>query len=158
MADRKPTVQRGATPASRSAVPATRQSSVPAKYELRQVEFVESENAVAPEFDVDMKREGFTEAPSSLTPTANWTVPGEMLEGVYLGMQENIGPNNSRLYNFRMEDGATVSVWGATVLDNRMDLLRPPVGSIVRIIYVGEAPKKPGQNAARLFKLGFKSA
>jgi hypothetical protein len=126
---------------------------------LTPVEFVESEVA-APETEVavDLTNEGYNEAPSSLTPTANWTTPGQYIEGVFLGQQENIGPNQSRLYNFRMPDNQIVSVWGGTVLDNRMDMMRPPAGSIVKIVYIGDAPKKPGQNPARLFKMGWKSA
>lgn len=152
----KQTTQRRATPASRSAVPARATSTVPAKRELVPVLFVESAQAAAPEFDVDMTQEGYTEAPSSLTPTANWTTPGEYIEGEFLGQQEEVGPNASRLYNFKMEDGQIVSVWGGTVLDNRMDMMRPPVGSIVKMIYVGDGQKKPGQNPPRIFKMGWK--
>lgn len=159
MADRKSTTQRGSTPASRAArpaVPATRGSSVPAKRELVPVEFVESAVATELAVDVDLAGEGYQEAPSSLTPTANWTTPGEYVEGEYRGMQEAVGPNQSRLYNFRMEDGTFVSVWGGTVLDNRMDQMQPPVGSIVKIVYVGDGAKKPGQNAPRIFAMGWK--
>lgn len=156
MADRKPTTQRSSTPASRAAVPARRGTTVPATRELVPVEFVESAQLMAPEFDVDMTKDGYTEGPDSLTPTANWTTPGEYVEGELLGIQDSVGPNESRLYNFRMEDGAIVSVWGGTVLDNRMDLMRPPIGSLVKIVYVGDGNKKPGQNPPRIFKLGWK--
>jgi hypothetical protein len=153
----KQTTQRGSTPASRAATPARRGATVPATRELTPVEFVESTQQMAPEFDVDMSKDGFTEGPSSLTPTANWTTPGEYVEGEFLGVQEDVGPNESRLYNFRMEDGAIVSVWGGTVLDNRMDMMRPPIGSIVKVVYVGDGNKKPGQNPPRIFKLGWKN-
>lgn len=153
----KQTTQRGSTPASRAArVPAKTTTQAVATRELTPVEFVESAQLMAPEFDVDMTKDGFTEGPSSLTPTANWTTPGEYVEGEYLGVQEGVGPNESRLYNFKMEDGAIVSVWGGTVLDNRMDMMRPPVGSIVKVVYVGDGNKKPGQNPPRIFKMGWK--
>ena len=153
----KQTTQKGSTPASRAATPARRTTAAVATRELTPVEFVESAQLMAPEFDVDMSKDGYTEGPSSLTPTANWTTPGEYVEGEYLGVQEAVGPNESRLYNFKMEDGQIVSVWGGTVLDNRMDMMRPPVGNIVKIVYVGDGNKKPGQNAPRIFKIGHKS-
>jgi len=152
----KPTTQKGSTPASRAATPARRTTATVATRELTPVEFVESAQLMAPEFDVDLSKDGYTEGPSSLTPTANWTTPGEYVEGEYLGVQEGVGPNESRLYNFKMEDGTIVSVWGGTVLDNRMDMMRPPVGSIVKIVYVGDGTKKPGQNPPRIFKMGHK--
>jgi hypothetical protein len=153
----KPTTQKGSTPASRAATPARRTTAAVATRELTPVEFVESAQLMAPEFDVDLSKDGYTEGPSSLTPTANWTTPGEYVEGEYLGVQEGVGPNESRLYNFKMEDGTIVSVWGGTVLDNRMDMMRPPVGSIVKIVYVGDGTKKPGQNPPRIFKMGHKA-
>lgn len=156
MATKKTTVQRGSTPASRAAVPATRSAGAVTKYELTPVEFVESSQLMAPEYDVDLSKEGFTEGPSSLTPTANWVHPMQFVEGEFLGQQDGVGPNESRLYNFRMEDGQIVSVWGGSVLDQRMDMMSPPRGSIVKIVYVGDGNKKPGQNAPRLFKLGHK--
>ena len=157
----KQTTQKGSTPASRAArsttTPARTGTQAVATRELTPVEFVESAQLMAPEFDVDLSKDGYTEGPSSLTPTANWTTPGEYVEGEYLGVQEGVGPNESRLYNFKMEDGQIVSVWGGTVLDNRMDMMRPPVGNIVKIVYVGDGNKKPGQNAPRIFKIGHKS-
>lgn len=150
----KQTTQKGSTPASRAATPARRTTQAVATRELTPVEFVESAQLMAPEFDVDLSKDGYTEGPSSLTPTANWTTPGEYVEGEYLGVQEGVGPNESRLYNFKMEDGTIVSVWGGTVLDNRMDMMRPPIGSIVKIVYVGDGNKKPGQNPPRIFKMG----
>jgi hypothetical protein len=147
------TTQRGSTPASRAARPTT---TAVAKRELTPVTFVESDVAIDLAVDVDLKSEGFNEAPSSLTPTANWTTPGEYVEGIYLGMQEGIGPNKSKLYNFRMPDAQIVSVWGGTVLDSRMAMMQPPVGSTVKIVYVGDGNKKPGQNPPRIFAIGWK--
>lgn len=157
MAKKKTQIQRSSTPASRAAVPARAAGAGLTKYELAPVEFVESAQLMAPEYDVDLSKDGFTEGPSSLTPTANWTRPLEYVEGEFLGQQDGVGPNESRLYNFRMEDGQIVSVWGGTVLDQRMDMMSPPKGSIVKIVYVGDGNKKPGQNPPRLFKVGHKA-
>lgn len=125
---------------------------------LAPVVFVESAVQQGPDFDVDLTKEGFTEAPSTLAPTAQWSKVGEYVDGQYLGQQDEVGPNNSRLYNFKMEDGALVAVWGGTVLDNRMDMCAAQglkAGDRVRIVYVGDTVAKKGQNPARIFKVGF---
>lgn len=132
-----------------------------AKRELVPVQFVESQNQVNPEVEIDLTKDGFIEAPSTLAPTARWTTPGEFVEGTYLGLADEVGPNNSRLYNLKMEDGALVAVWGGTVLDSRMDMciaqgMKP--GDFVKAVYIGDAPAKKGQNPARIYQVGFKPA
>jgi len=153
-------VQRGATPASRAAKPVTpakgKPSTAVAKRELVPVTFLAVESQDFEDYALPEGMDGAVIAPSSLTPTAQWEQYGQFIMGEFLGQQEKVGPNASRLYNFRLADGETVSVWGTTVLDNRMDLLRPPIGSTVTIIYVNEAEAKKGQNAAKLFKVAYK--
>lgn len=127
--------------------------------DLVPVTFVESQNQATLAVDHDLTGDGFVEAPSNLAPTAQWSKPGEFVEGIFLGLADEVGPNESRLYNFKMEDGALVAVWGGTVLDSRMDMCRAQgldVGDTVRIVYVGDAQAKKGQNPARIFKVGFK--
>lgn len=155
MADpKRGTLTRTTTPAGRGA-----RSTAVAKIEATFVEF-QAPNTSAPEYDPALG-DGYTEAPSALTPTALWTRPGEFFEGKYLGLQEQVGPNGSRLYNFETEDAQVVSVWGTVVLDNRLDMciaqgLKP--GDLVKIVYVGDTEAKKGQNPARIFKVGFKRA
>jgi hypothetical protein len=125
------------------------------------VQFVESDVKLPPDMDVSLADEGFTEAPTSLAPTAEWTTPMETLVGQYLGMQPEVGPNNSRLYSVKIEDGTIVGLWGAEVLDSRIDLLfaqgmRP--GDTLKVVYVGDGQAKPGRNAPRIFKCGYKAA
>lgn len=150
-------IQRRSTPASRAAAPAGgKKGTEVAKRELVPVTFLAVEAQNVEDYALPAGMEGATEAPSSLTPTAQWEQYGQYVIGEYLGMQEQVGPNASRLYNLRLEDGQTVSVWGTTVLDNRMDLLRPPLASTLTIIYVGETEAKKGQNPAKLFKIAYK--
>jgi len=47
------------------------------------------------------------------------------LQGVFLSLEENIGPNNSKMYKIQKEDGTTISVWGTTVIDARFKKLKP---------------------------------
>jgi hypothetical protein len=144
------------TPASRNAKPVGgKKGAEIAKREIVPVTFLAVEAQAVEDYALPEGMEGATEAPSSLTPTAQWQTYGEYVMGEYLGMQEKIGPNSSRLYNLRLDDGTTVSVWGTTVLDNRMDLLRAPIGSTLTIIYAGETEAKKGQNPAKLFKVAY---
>lgn len=151
-------------PAAPSRRPAPSRAATPGaiqKYELTPVEFVQTNLNTALAVDHDMTKEGFTEAPNDLAPTAVWDRLGQFCEGVFLGTKDETGPNKQRLYQIQMPDGEIVGVWGARVLDNRMDLLFAQgmnVGDTVRIIYAGDAAAKQGQNPARIYKVGFKKA
>jgi len=57
------------------------------------------------------------------------------VEGQLLSFKENVGPNNSRVYSIKLEDGTVVDIWGATALDRDMDLVVN--GSDVKIKYLG---------------------
>lgn len=57
------------------------------------------------------------------------------LEGVYIKRQENIGPNESKMYTIKTKDGE-VSVWGSTVLDTKFSEIA--MGSQVRIDPLGK--------------------
>jgi hypothetical protein len=65
----------------------------------------------------------------------------ESFEGTYLSSKENVGPNDSMMYEFRALDGSSVSVWGSTVLDNKMKHIAPDTR--VRIVSLGmkKSPK-----------------
>lgn len=70
---------------------------------------------------------------------------GDMLEGIFVGVERNIGANNSNLYSLRNENGETVSVWGSTILDSRLKNLQ--LGEEVKIVYLGsEQSQKSGRN------------
>lgn len=65
----------------------------------------------------------------------------KVLEGVLVGKQENVGPNNSKLFTVEKKGGHKVSVWGSAVLDKLFTL---PIGSLVRIEYLGKEKGKKG--------------
>ncbi len=75
---------------------------------------------------------------------------GDFIEGVLVRIQENVGPNNSMLYSLETLEGVK-SVWGATLLDSRMALVKS--GSKVKITYKGKAEAKGGKNPAKIFKV-----
>ena len=86
-----------------------------------------------------------------INPT-DWTYEkdGDFIEGTLIRVQENIGPNQSMLYSIETFEEVK-SVWGATILDQRMALVK--VGDKIKITYKGLAEPKAGQQAAKIFKV-----
>lgn len=69
-----------------------------------------------------------------MNPTWDFEKDKELI-GVYISKEENVGPNESNLYNIQIEDSSTVGVWGNTLLDNRFKNI--VIGSEIRIVYLG---------------------
>lgn len=84
---------------------------------------------------------------------SEWTYEkdGDLIEGVLVRVQEDIGPNKSKLYSIETSPNDVKSVWGSTILDSRMALVN--VGSKVRITYKGKGEAAAGKNAPKIFKV-----
>lgn len=65
------------------------------------------------------------------------------IQGVYVGMKTDVGPNKSNMYTLRTKDGE-VDVWGSTVLDSKFENINK--GMEVRIECLGEAESKAGKS------------
>lgn len=83
---------------------------------------------------------------------STWTYEkdGDSIEGILVGKKENVGPNNAILYNLENAEGVK-SVWGATILDQRMAFVK--IGSKLRITYKGLGEAQGGKNAPKIFKV-----
>lgn len=57
-------------------------------------------------------------------------------EGVFVRREDNVGPNNSKMYHFDSK-GEEVALWGNTLLDTRLVDLKE--GQQVQIKYLGKA-------------------
>ena len=57
----------------------------------------------------------------------------DTIEGIYRSHKENVGPNNSRMYDIELENGEVVPVWGSTVLDSQMNGVK--YGDRIKITY-----------------------
>ena len=68
---------------------------------------------------------------------------GDSIEGVLMSVKEDVGVNHSNVYVLRTPEGELVGVWGSTVLDARMSVVRP--GQTVAIEYLGKKAKKDGK-------------
>ena len=86
-----------------------------------------------------------------ISPT-DWTYEkeGDFIEGILIRVQEKIGPNQSMLYSIENPEGVK-NIWGATLLDQRMALVK--VGDKVKITYKGLAKATAGKQPAKIFKV-----
>lgn len=76
------------------------------------------------------------------------------VQGIYVREQNDVGPNKSKLYTLRTEDG-DVGVWGSTVLDSKFEQIPP--NSEVRVESLGTAEGKNGKEYND-FKVQYKPA
>lgn len=66
---------------------------------------------------------------------------GDFIQGIYVQKNTEVGVNNANLYVLEVE-GKLKSIWGSTVLDNKMVDPKIEIGDTIRITYEGEN-KKP---------------
>ena len=76
---------------------------------------------------------------------------GDMIEGVLLNKQEDVGVNKSMMYHLEVEPGKQIGVWGSAILDDRMISMKP--GDRIQITYKGLSEKKAGKKQAKIFKV-----
>lgn len=127
-------------------------SLMPVKIEQPEAEAIDV-SGLPDEWQAAEKLGGF--APSPLFET-----PGEALFGTYVGMRDNVGPNNSRVYEIMAYQGPDkkaelTAVWGSTALDRMFDSAFPKIksGDRIGIIYLGSKATKRNQNPVKLFQL-----
>lgn len=112
----------------------------------------------------------FQEAKESMSDIVRW-VPnpknaedksiylGNVLTGYYVGKKEDVGQNNSTIYEFELSDlgpnlGRKVSIWGSALLDGRFEEI--PLNCMVRVTCLGsQQPKTPKGRAYMNFKVEF---
>ena len=93
----------------------------------------------------------------SFPPVVTWEKPGQYAAGVLVAMRGDVGVNKSNVYRLKDEEsGRTFDLWGSRVIDPLLDRAGVQVGDWICLIYLGDAPPKPGQNPARLFRLNLK--
>ena len=113
---------------------------------------------------------GFQEAKEQISDIIRWNPNpknsedksiyiGNVLTGYYLSKKENIGQNNSNIYEFEVIDpaeraGSQVSIWGSQLLDGRFKDI--PLGCMVRVTFLGNRqPSTPKGRAYQDFKVEF---
>ena len=68
--------------------------------------------------------------------------------GIFIKAEENVGTNNSRLYNMDIDE-KPIAVWGSAVLDPKMNAVKS--GDLIKIIYLGKGEAKGGHSAPKLY-------
>lgn len=91
-------------------------------------------------------------------PDADSWNPGTWLIAKYIGARADIGPNQSWMYDFSVtSDGgktfAVASLWGSTILDNKMRMLDPKPDDWVFIQYLGTVETSRKASPAKDFRL-----
>jgi len=76
---------------------------------------------------------------------------GDAIEGILVKVESDVGINNSALYSLETAPGVFISVWGSTILNQRMSLVK--IGQKIKITYKGLSEGKPGKNPAKIFKV-----
>ena len=70
---------------------------------------------------------------------------GPVVQGLYVQCNTEIGENDSTMYEIKTLEHGLLSVWGTTVLDDKMKNVA--IGMEVRIEFLGEQkPKKGGKS------------
>ena len=77
----------------------------------------------------------FKEVGAELPEVWHHEEEGMSIEGIYIKKKENVGENKSNLYILEV-GGKLKSIWGSTVLDDKMDYVSK--GDKVRITYRGK--------------------
>ncbi len=76
---------------------------------------------------------------------------GDSVQGVLIQKQKDVGTNNAMLYGIEKSDGKVVNVWGSTILDSRLSLIKE--GTLIRITYKGLGEASAGKHAPKIFKV-----
>lgn len=72
---------------------------------------------------------------------------GKPMIGQLISVKHDVGANASTVYNVRDDSGEVIGVWGATVLDGKMEEV--PINSRVKIEFLG---MKTNAKSGRTFK------
>jgi len=146
------------------AAPAKAPATVPAKREAgvlaRHAEVIYPESGGG-QSNADVPLPAFLEGkkmkvlPSGLTPVLLFAERGDYAIGAVVNTREDVGPNGSTMYDFRLPTGQIVSHWGSTIFDTVWANENPPKGAIVFIQYMGTKPTKvQGRNPAKDWLVG----
>lgn len=85
-----------------------------------------------------------------LSPTWDFKKDKELI-AFFVSTEANVGPNNSLLHTFRMQDNSLISAWGNSVLDKRLKSLLP--GDKVKIVYLGSTKNDKTGRSYHNFKV-----
>lgn len=65
------------------------------------------------------------------------------ISGRYLGVQHEVGENQSELYSIEVSEGKILNFWGSKVLDGKM--VGVQIGQQVKIVFLGKVKPEGGR-------------
>lgn len=89
----------------------------------------------------------------SETASEMWDKVGT-LEGTFVGVKENVGANDSKVYTVTVKDG-DVSFWGSTVLDTKLEGMVK--GTPIRVTALGKVKSEKTGREYNDFKVEFQT-
>lgn len=96
----------------------------------------------------------WTEQPKDQTQAEKTVFRGESVQGFYVAKRDNVGQNDSTVYEILTAQGEKLSFWGSGLLDGKFDQI--PLNCEVRVTCLGTAqPKTPGGRPYLNFKVEF---
>jgi len=93
----------------------------------------------------------WNEVPKDDTQKEKTVYVGPVVQGVLEDVREHIGENDAKMYVIRTEEHGLLSVWGTTVLNDKLESLT--VGTEVKIELTGTQKPKAGGKAYFVFKV-----
>jgi len=75
---------------------------------------------------------------------------GDELEGVLIKIQHDVGPQKSMLYTLEVKE-KPLSIWGCTILDQRMVGIK--IGDKIKVVFKGLGQAQTGKNAPKIFQV-----
>ena len=96
----------------------------------------------------------WTEQPKDAAQAEKTIFIGEVVQGYYVGRRENVGQNDSTVYEIQLASGEKISFWGSDLLDGKFKEI--PLNCEVRVSCLGkQQPKTPAGRAYLGFKVEF---
>lgn len=96
----------------------------------------------------------WTEQPKDQAQAEKTVFKGESVQGFYVAKRDNVGQNDSTVYEILTAQGEKLSFWGSGLLDGKFDQI--PLNCEVRVTCLGTAqPKTPGGRPYLNFKVEF---
>ncbi len=76
---------------------------------------------------------------------------GDFVCGIYEGIIEKVGENQSDVYKLRQENGELIFLWATAVLKTKMQLVY--IGDDIKIVYNGEKKATRGTRTYKEFSV-----
>lgn len=102
-------------------------------------------------------KEEWQEAPSDMTPMADFDPQGEkpcFIRGAFQGVKTlTMGDREQHIWRLRLPSGEEVGIWGSHILDAKMFNMNISKDADTVIVYLGDQPTKRGLNPVKVFRV-----